>query len=178
MVSERVATVTPTLPNWASPPVMLQPLSSTSRVMKIGLTSDEVSPTDLSVLAYWNIRARLLRVPGVANVPIWGERLPQRHVEVDPDLLRKHDVTLEEVMTATADALDAGLLRFSDGATIGTGGFLDTPNQRLSVRHGAAAVHPGRPRAGRDRGAAQRPAVARRRRHDRADAPAADRRRD
>ena len=134
-VAERVATITPSLPNWASPPVMLQPLSSTSRVMKIGLTSDEVSPTDLSVLAYWNIRARLLRVPGVANVPIWGERLPQRHVEVDPALLRKHDVTLDEVMTATADSLDAGLLRFSDGATIGTGGWLDTPNQRLSVRH-------------------------------------------
>jgi CzcA family heavy metal efflux pump len=135
VVSERVATVTPTLPNWASPPVMLQPLSSTSRVMKIGLTSDDVSLTDMSVIAYWNIRARLLRVPGVANVPIWGERLPQRHVEVDPRLLQKYDVTLSEVMTATADALDAGLLRFSDGATIGTGGFLDTSNQRLTVRH-------------------------------------------
>jgi len=135
VVSERVATVTPTLPNWASPPVMLQPLSSTSRVMKIGLTSDEVSLTDMSVLAYWKIRARLLRVPGVANVPIWGERLPQRHVEVDPELLQRYDVTLERVMTATADALDAGLLRFSSGATIGTGGFIDTPNQRLSVRH-------------------------------------------
>jgi CzcA family heavy metal efflux pump len=135
VVSERVATVTPTLPNWASPPVMLQPLSSTSRVMKIGLTSDDISLTEMSVLAYWNIRARLLRVPGVANVPIWGERLPQRHVEVDPELLQKHGVTLEDVMTATADALDAGLLRFSDGATIGTGGFLDTPNQRLTVRH-------------------------------------------
>ena len=114
---------------------MLQPLSSTSRVMKIGLTSDEVSLTDLSVLAYWKIRARLLRVPGVANVPIWGERLPQRHVQVDPALLQKYGVTLEEVMSSTADALDAGLLRFSDGATIGTGGVLDTPNQRLSVRH-------------------------------------------
>ena len=135
VVSERVATVTPTLPNWASPPVMLQPLSSTSRVMKIGLTSDDVSLTDMSVIAYWNIRARLLRVPGVANVPIWGERLPQRHVEVDPRLLQKYDVTLSEVMTATADALDAGLLRFSDGATIGTGGSLDTSNQRLTVRH-------------------------------------------
>jgi Cu/Ag efflux pump CusA len=135
VVSERVATVTPTLPNWASPPVMLQPLSSTSRVMKVGLTSDSVSLTDLSVLAYWNIRARLLRVPGVANVPIWGERLPQRHVEIDPELLQAHDLTLNAVMTATADALDAGLLRFSDGATIGTGGFIDTPNQRLSVRH-------------------------------------------
>jgi CzcA family heavy metal efflux pump len=135
VVSERVATVTPTLPNWASPPVMLQPLSSTSRVMKIGLTSDEVSLTDMSVLAYWKIRARLLRVPGVANVPIWGERLPQRHVQVDPALLREHDVTLNQVMRSTADALDAGLLRFSDGATIGTGGFVDTPNQRLQVRH-------------------------------------------
>ena len=135
VVSERVTTVTPSLPTWASPPVMLQPLSSTSRVMKIGLTSDEVSLTDLSVLAYWKIRARLLRVPGVANVPIWGERLPQRHVQVDPTLLQKYGVTLDEVMKATSDALDAGLLRFSDGATIGTGGVLDTPNQRLSVRH-------------------------------------------
>jgi CzcA family heavy metal efflux pump len=135
VVNERVATVTPTLPTWASPPVMLQPLSSTSRVMKIGLSSDEVSLTDMSVIAYWKIRARLLRVPGVANVPIWGERLPQRHVQVDPELLRRYDVTLNEVMEATADALDAGLLRFSDGATIGTGGFVDTPNQRLQVRH-------------------------------------------
>jgi len=142
VVSERVATVTPTLPNWASPPVMLQPLSSTSRVMKIGLTSDEVSLTDMSVLAYWKIRTRLLRVPGVANVPIWGERLPQRHVEVDPELLQRHDVSLEQVMTATADALDAGLLRFSSGATIGTGGFIDTPNQRLSVRHVLPLLRP------------------------------------
>src|SRR5437867_72939 len=39
LVQERVATVTPTLPTWASPPFMLQPVSSTSRVMKIGLTS-------------------------------------------------------------------------------------------------------------------------------------------
>jgi CzcA family heavy metal efflux pump len=135
VVSERVTDITPSLPNWASPPVMLQPLSSTSRVMKIGLSSEEHSLTDLSVLAYWKIRARLLRVPGVANVPIWGERLPQRHVEVDPELLQRYEVSLSRVMTATADALDAGLLRFSDGATIGTGGMLDTPNQRLSVRH-------------------------------------------
>ncbi|HEY3210123.1 MAG TPA: efflux RND transporter permease subunit [Actinomycetota bacterium] len=135
VVSERVEIVTPTLPTWASPPVMIQPLSSTSRVMKIGLSSDELSLTELSIIAYWKIRARLLRVPGVANVPIWGERLPQRHVEVDPALLRRHHITLEQVMRATADALDAGLLRFSDGAVIGTGGVLETPDQRLTVRH-------------------------------------------
>ncbi|MFB3738514.1 MAG: efflux RND transporter permease subunit [Candidatus Velamenicoccus archaeovorus] len=135
VVSERVEMVTPTLPSWASPPFMIQPLSSTSRVMKIGLTSDELSLTELSLLAYWDIRARLLRVPGVANVAIWGERLPQRHVEVDPELLAEHGITLNQVMRATADALDAGLLRFSDGAVIGTGGVLETPNQRLTVRH-------------------------------------------
>ena len=63
---------------------MMQPLSSTSRIMKIGMTSDEVDPDRLSTIAYWKIRARLLRVPGVANVPIWGERIQQRHVQVDP----------------------------------------------------------------------------------------------
>jgi Cu/Ag efflux pump CusA len=135
LVWERVEIVTPTLPTWASPPFMIQPLSSTSRVMKIGLTSDTISMTDMSVIAYWNIRARLLRVPGVANVAIWGERLPQRHVEVDPARMAEHDVTLNQVMGATADALDAGLLRFSDGAIIGTGGFLETSNQRMTVRH-------------------------------------------
>ena len=62
LVQERVATVTPTLPSWSSPPFMIQPLSSTSRVMKIGLTSDRLSLIDMSLVAYWKIRARLLRV--------------------------------------------------------------------------------------------------------------------
>ena len=44
LVSERMATVIPTLPTWAAPPVMLQPLSSTSRVMKIGLSSEYPLP--------------------------------------------------------------------------------------------------------------------------------------
>ena len=44
----------------------------------------QVDLIDMSTIAYWKIRARLLRVPGVAQVAIWGERLPQRHVQVDP----------------------------------------------------------------------------------------------
>ena len=67
LVAERLATVTPTLPTWASPPVMLQPLSATSRVMKIGLSSKELSTIDMSMIAYWKIRARLLRVPGASR---------------------------------------------------------------------------------------------------------------
>jgi CzcA family heavy metal efflux pump len=143
LVAERVASVRPTLPSWSSPPALIQPLSATSRVMKIGLSSDEHSLIDLSVMAYWTIRARLLRVPGVANVPIWGERLRQFHVDVDPARLAANGVSLNEVMEATANALDAGqLLSWSDGAVIGTGGFLDTPDQRLVVRHVLPIVEP------------------------------------
>src|SRR6478752_5577269 len=135
MVSERMATVIPTLPTWAAPPVMLQPLSSTSRVMKIGLSSETRSLIEMSMISYWNIRAHLLRVPGVANVAIWGERLQMLQVQVDPAKLAANNVTLENVMNSTSDALDAGLLKYSPGALIGTGGALETPSQTMSIRH-------------------------------------------
>jgi CzcA family heavy metal efflux pump len=142
LVTERLATVTPTLPTWAAPPIMLQPLSSTSRVMKIGLASATLSTIDMSMISYWTIRARLLRVPGVANVAIWGERLDMLQVQVDPERLKRNRVSLDKVMRVTADALDAGILRFSSGAVIGTGGFVDTPNQRLAVQHVLPIITP------------------------------------
>jgi CzcA family heavy metal efflux pump len=142
LVMERVAVVTPSLPTWAAPPFMMPPLSSTSRVMKIGITSKDRSVMDLSMLAYWTIRARLLGVPGVANIAIWGEQLKMLQVRVDPERLAEHGLTLDEVQEATSDALDVGLLRFSGGAHIGTGGFVDTPNQRFEVRHKLAATTP------------------------------------
>ena len=135
LVSERMATVIPTLPTWAAPPLMLQPLSSTSRVMKIGLSSDTRSLIEMSMISYWNIRAHLLRVPGVANVAIWGERLQMLQVQADPARLAANNVSLETVMSTTANALDAGLLKYSSGALIGTGGSLDTPAQTIGIRH-------------------------------------------
>ena len=162
LVAERLAEITATLPTWASPPFMMPALSSTSRIMKIGLTSDEVNLTDLSTIAYWKIRARLLRVPGVAQVAIWGERLPQRHVQVDPAKLAEYDVSLQQVMDAGADAVEAGLLQYSDGAVVGTGGFVESGDRRLNVRHvqpingsGPARAGAGR-RAGRQDRAAGR----------------------
>ncbi len=142
LVQERVEAVTPSLPTWAAPPFMMPPTSTTSRVMKIGVSSKTVGVVPLSTIAYWKIRARLLRVPGVANVAIWGEHLEQFHVQVDPARMRQRHVGLEQVMEGTSDALDAGLLRFSDGAVIGTGGFIDTPNQRLTLQHVLPIVRP------------------------------------
>ncbi len=142
LVSERMALATKGLPTWAAPPFMMPPLSSTSRIMKIGITSKDKSVMDLSMLAYWNIRQRLLGVPGVANIAIWGEQLKMLQVMVDPKRLAAADVTLDQVQEAVSDALDVGLLRYSRGAHIGTGGFVETPNQRFQLRFAAAGVTP------------------------------------
>ncbi|MGR9012412.1 MAG: efflux RND transporter permease subunit [Gammaproteobacteria bacterium] len=135
LVAERLALVTPTLPTWAAPPFMLPPLSSTARTMKIGISSKDRSLTELSMITYWTIRERLLRVPGVANVAIWGERIQMPQVRVKPDHLAAIGVTLDEVLQVTSDNLDSGMLKYSDGARIGAGGFVETPNQRLPIRH-------------------------------------------
>jgi CzcA family heavy metal efflux pump len=142
VVQERVAAIYPTLPTWAAPPVMIQPLSSTSRAMKIGISSDQYDLMDLSMIAYWKIRARLLDVPGVANAPIWGERIKMPQVQVDLEKMRAYNVSLNEVMDVTADALDVGLLQYSEGSVIGTGGFIDTPDQRLGIRSVLPVITP------------------------------------
>jgi CzcA family heavy metal efflux pump len=142
LVQERLTEASPNLPTWASPPWMMPPLSSTSRVMKIGITSDELNMREMSVVAYWKIRQELLRVDGVANVAIWGEHLKQEHVEVDPQKLAEHGVSLQQVMDQTADSLDAGLLRYSEGHVIGTGGFVEQGGQRLDVQNVLPVVRP------------------------------------
>ena len=105
MVQERLVGST-ILPNVASPPAMLQPLSATNRVMMVGLTSEEQSGIDMSVLARWNIRPRLMGVPGVANVSIWGQRQRQLQVQVDPEELRDANVSLQQVIRSAGSGDD------------------------------------------------------------------------
>jgi Cu/Ag efflux pump CusA len=123
LVQERLAVEARQLPSVARQPVILQPLSSTSRMMKIGLSSAKLSQRDLTQVTMWTIRPRLMAIPGVANVAVWGQRDRQFQVLVDPDRLRANGLTLDAVLKAAGDAtvLDAG-------------GFVDTPNQRLAVR--------------------------------------------
>jgi CzcA family heavy metal efflux pump len=135
LVAERLAQIIPSLPTWAAPPVMLQPLSATSRVMKIGLSSDTVDQIDMSMISYWTIRPRLLSVTGVANVAIWGEQIDMLTVQAIPEKLVEHGVALTAVMDAVSETLDDGLLQFNTGNYTGTGGYVDTPNQRFVIRH-------------------------------------------
>jgi CzcA family heavy metal efflux pump len=124
VVQERLSVEAPRLPAAAHPPVILPPLSSTSRLLKIGLSSKTLSQMDLTLLAKWTIRPRLMAIPGVANVAIWGQRDRQYQVLVDPDRLRANAVTLDTVVKAVTDT-----------AAVGAGGFVDMPNQRIAVRH-------------------------------------------
>lgn len=142
LVQERLSAVYSTLPTWAMPPTIIAPLSSTSRAMKIGIYSDKYTQRELSLITYWKIRARLLKVPGVANVPIWGEQRQIATIYVDQEKLVEHSIPLDEVMNVMADSLDAGLLKFSKGAIVGSGGYIDTPNQRIGVRSVLPIVSP------------------------------------
>jgi Cu/Ag efflux pump CusA len=134
MVAERLTRIG-LLPRVSKPPQMLQPLSSSSRVMMVRVTSDQLSPIDLSVLARWDIRPALLGVQGVANVLIWGQRDQQLQVMVDPVRLEASGVTLQQVINTTGNSLWVSPLTYLKASSPGSGGFIDTPQQRLGVQH-------------------------------------------
>ena len=137
LVNERLVQAA-ALPNVSKPPQMLQPTSSTSRVMMIGLSSKDLkklSLTDLGVLARWTMRPRLMGVSGVANVSVWGQRERQLQVQVDPKVLAAHHVTLDQVVSTTGNALWWSPLGRLEANTPGTGGFIDGPTQRLPIFH-------------------------------------------
>jgi CzcA family heavy metal efflux pump len=135
LVQERLIQAPGGIPNVSKAPIVLQPLSSTSRVMTVGFSSKDLSLIDMSVLARWKIRPRLMGVPGVANVAIWGQRERQLQVQVDPQKLRQRGVSLNQVIQTTGNALWVSPLSFVEASTPGTGGFIDSPSQRLGVQH-------------------------------------------
>jgi Cu/Ag efflux pump CusA len=74
-------------------------------------------------------------LPGVANVSIWGERQRQLQVQVDPERLRDEGVRLMQIIKTAGNALWSSPLSYLEASTPGTGGWIDTPNQRLGIRH-------------------------------------------
>lgn len=131
LISERVAVVSANLAGVVRPPVILPPVSSTNRALKIGMSAPGLDALALTDLAVSTVRPRLLAVPGVANVAVWGQRNREYQVLVDPDRLAARGVTIDDVRRAAG------------GATVVTGGgYVDTPNQRLPIRHLAAVLTP------------------------------------
>jgi CzcA family heavy metal efflux pump len=118
VVAERLAVVA--LPQGAQAPAMTPLTSSTSTALVIGLTSERRSLMDLRTAADWTIRQRLLSVPGVAKVVVFGGDLRSIQVQVHPSQLIQYNVGLSDVLSAARRATGVR------GA-----GFIDTRNQRL-----------------------------------------------
>ncbi len=115
IVAERLAIAQNRLPPGIQP--QLAPISSImGQILMIGLWSEtgQTSPLKLRTLADWEIRQRLLTIPGVSQVFVIGGGRKQYQVLVDPDRLRQFGVTLNEVKHA--------LERSNRNAT---GGYLD-----------------------------------------------------
>ena len=131
LISERLSAVAAQLPKGTKPPAMTPLTSATSTVLVIGLTSDARSAMELRTLADWTLRPRLLAVPGVAKVSVFGGEVKTIQVQVRPDDLIRFGISLKDVLSATEKATGVR------GA-----GFIDTANQRIALQPDGQSLKP------------------------------------
>ena len=122
-ISERISELGSTLPAGVGTPKLSPLVSSTMDLLKIGLLSDQVDAFTLRDTADWIIKPRLLAVPGVAHVLVFGGEVRQIQIQPDTAKLASFGISFTQV----ADAAHAALpLR---GA-----GFIDIPAQRVLLQ--------------------------------------------
>ncbi len=131
LVNERLATLAGQLPHGVSAPIMTPLTVSTGTVLVIGLTSQNKSLMDQRTVADWTLRPRLLAVPGVASVTVFGGQVKQIQVQPHPDRLVSYGLSLNDVVTAAQKA--TGVL----GA-----GFIENSNQRLIIQSQGQSITP------------------------------------
>lgn len=131
VVAERLAVVAGTLPAGVSPPILTPLTSSTSVVLAVGLTSPKLSPMDLTTIADWTVRQRLLAVPGVAKVVVFGAQRQQVQIQFSPARLIQHGLSLSDVIAAARRA-----------TAVRGAGFIDTPNQRIVLQTRGQSISP------------------------------------
>ena len=87
VVTERMQNAQQALPPEIPPPVLAPMSSIMGEILFLGLTGDDVDPMDLRDVARWELRRRLMRIPGVAQVTPIGGELRQVQVVLDPDAM-------------------------------------------------------------------------------------------
>ncbi len=122
-LAERLTEATGALPETVHPPVLTPLTSSSSTVLVVGITSTTRSAMAQRTFVDWVLRPRLLAVPGVSKVAVFGGEVRQLQVQLDPARLRRYGVGIAEAAEAAARA--TGLR----GA-----GVIDQANQRLTVQ--------------------------------------------
>ncbi len=123
LIAERLTTLAGLLPRGVQPPVMTPLTSSTSIVLAAGLTSDRLSPTELRTLADWTVKQRLLAVPGVAKVAVFGGEVKQFQIRYHPRKLVEYGLAVDDVLAAARRATG-----------IRGAGFIDTASQRIILQ--------------------------------------------
>jgi CzcA family heavy metal efflux pump len=123
MLGEKLAEITGTLPAGVKAPKLSPLVSSTMDLLKIGLVSDKLSPMELRTFADWTLKPRLLAVPGVAKCSVFGGDVRQLQIQVHPEQLVAHGLTLSDVLNAARSATG-----------VRGGGFVETANQRIVIQ--------------------------------------------
>jgi CzcA family heavy metal efflux pump len=122
-LAERLGEASGALPETVRAPVITPLTSSSSTVLVVGITSATRTPMEQRTFVDWVLRPRLLAVPGVSKVAVFGGEVRQLQVQLDPDRLRRYGVGIAEAAEAATRA--TGLR----GA-----GVIDQANQRLTVQ--------------------------------------------
>ena len=119
-ISERVSELGSSLPGGVETPKLSPLVSSTMDLLAVGLRSEKLDGYRLRDAADWVIKPRLLAVPGVAHVMVFGGDVRQIQIQPDPRKLASFGITLSDV----ADAARAAL-------ALRGAGFIDLPAQRV-----------------------------------------------
>src|SRR5690348_1040410 len=131
VIAERLSTLTGSLPAGISPSIA--PLTtSTSVVMAVGLTSPTQSLMQLRTVADWTLKLRLLAVPGVSKIAVFGGYEKQYQVQISPQQLTQHDISVDQVLAAARQATG-----------IRGAGFITTLNQRITLQSEGQAATAG-----------------------------------
>src|SRR5450631_981688 len=92
-ISERLSELGSSLPAGVSTPKLSPLVSSTMDLLKIGLLSDKLDVFALRDNADWIIKPRLLAVPGVAHVIVFGGDVRQIRILPDMQKLASFNIT-------------------------------------------------------------------------------------
>jgi CzcA family heavy metal efflux pump len=125
LVSERLSAVRETLPPNAH--AEITPVTSiTGEIMLLALTSPDgsVSPLEMRSFAEFDLRNKLLAVPGVAQVVAIGGELPQYQINVKQEQLAIYGLTISDVVAAARSA----------HSTASAGYLPNWENQELPIR--------------------------------------------
>ncbi len=123
LVSERLSNLSSKLPPGIKTPIPVPLSSSSATVLTIGLNSDSKNLMDLRSLVDWTIVPRLLAVPGVADVNVFGGEVKQLQIQINPTQLHRFKIAVKDIVNATKQA-----------GEIQGGGFIENENQRFTLQ--------------------------------------------